>query len=219
MFHTLNAQNLVTNPGFENGTTGWFGSSLTTSSINTHSGSACGSATPTAFSTACGQTMPGKMQAGQAYTWSAWLRVGSGSLPITMRLDQTDSGGSRTTTLATKTVTIAWTQYSTTFSLTATGALTDLSVNFVAGNTPPTLFLDDVSITNSSPVLGLMPTNQSVFLSWPTAVTNYTLQTATNLVAPINWVTISNTVQSNAAAFSLMLPATNPARFFRLEHP
>lgn len=163
--------------------------------------------------------MLGELQAGQTYTWSAWLRVASGSPTIAMNLNQTDSAGSRSTT-ATKTLTTAWAQYSTTFSLVVTGALTDLNITFDnVGGTALTLFLDDVSITNSSPALGLMPTNQSAFLSWPITATNYTLQTATNLVAPINWVAVTNTVQSNAAAFWLTLPATNPARFFRLQHP
>jgi hypothetical protein len=217
--HDSNAQNLVTNPGFENGTTGWYGGQLTATSITPHTGSACGSATANAYGTACGQDMLGKLQPGQTYTWSTWLRVASGSPSVTMRLDQTDSAGSRGTILATKTVATAWALYSTTFSLSVTGALTNLSINFVAGNAPLTLFLDDASLTNFSPVIGLEPTNHLALLSWPTTATNYTLQAATNLLAPITWTTVTNAVQSNASIFWLTLPATNAARFFRLQHP
>ena len=215
----LNAQNLVTNPGFENGTTGWFGGQLTTTSVGAFSGSASGAATVGAYTTAAGQTMLGKLERGQTYTWSAWLKAASGSATITMYLNQTDSAGSRATALSTKTVTTIWTQYSTTFSLVVTGALTDLSVTFTAANTPLTLFLDDVSITNSSPVLGLVLTNQLISLSWPATATHYTLHTATNLVAPVNWVAVTNAAQSNAALFLVTLPATNAAGFFRLQQP
>jgi hypothetical protein len=218
----LNAQNLVTNPGFEDGTNGWFGNQLTTISANPspYSGSACGQALAPAYEVLCGQDMLGKLQAGQTYSWSAYLRTSSVSATIDMIVNVTDSAGSRTIFTAPETIPAFWTLYSTTFSLVVTGALTDVSVIFQAGSAPETiLYLDNVSITNSSPVLDLVPTNQSIFLSWPTAATNYTLQTATNIVAPINWATVTNTAKSNTLTFWLTLPATNPANFFRLQHP
>ena len=149
-----------------------------------------------------------------------YLRTSSSSATIDMIVNVTDSAGSRTIVTAPETIGLTWVPYSTTFSLVVTGVLTDVSVIFMTGSAPATsIYLDNVSITNSSPVLGLVPNNQSVFLSWPTTATNYTLQTATNIVAPINWATVTNTAQSNTLTFWLTLPATNPANFFRLHHP
>lgn len=217
VFNALNAQNLVTNPGFENGTTGWYGSGLTISGVNTHSGSACGTVTVAAYGTACGQDVSGKLQVGQTYTWSAWLRASVAST-IFMNVALAGPGGSSSASIP-KSISTTWTLYSTTFSASFSGALTSSIVSIQAERFALTVFLDDVSITNSSPVLGLARTNQSVLLSWPTTATNYTLQTTTNLAAPITWAAVTNTVQSNAAAFSLTLPGTNPSRFFRLQKP
>lgn len=213
MFNASNAQNLITNPGFEDGTTGWE-CCLTTTSVNPRSGSASGKSAVQSFGTAARQFIPGKLQAGQTYNWSTWLKADQQS---TITSYQTDSAGGDL--LATKTVTTTWAQYSATFSLSVTGALTDLTVFIQADRNPLTLYLDDVSIANSSPVLGLRQTNQSVFVSWPTKATNYMLQTTTNLAAPFNWAAVTNPIQINAAAFSVTLPATNRTRFFRLQHP
>jgi Carbohydrate binding domain len=220
VFPAANAQNLVTNPGFEDGLAGWlvgFGP-LTTTGVSPHSGATCGVAVNLgAYARAGGQSVLGKLQAGQTYTWSAWMRVASGTAPINMTLTQNDAAGGRNTTVL-QTVTTAWTRYTSTFSLSVTGELSFLSLLFFnAGGMPiTTWYLDDVSITNTSPPLVLTPTNQSVIVTWPSPATNYTLQTTTNLAAPINWLAVTNTAQSNAAAFSVTLPATNRSQFFRL---
>ena len=219
----LNAQNLVTNPGFEDGLAGWlagFGP-LTTTGVSPHSGATCGVAVNLgAYASAGGQSLLGKLQAGQTYTWSAWMRVASGTAPINMVLSQSDAAGGRSTT-ALKTVSTSWTRYTTTFSLSVTGELSFLSILFfnAGGTTITTLYLDDVTLTNTSPPLVVTPINQSVIVAWPTTATNYTLHTTTNLAAPINWVAVTNRAQSNATAFSVSLPATNHSQFFRLQKP
>jgi Carbohydrate binding domain len=215
VFNASNAQNLATNPGFEDGTTGWEGASLTTNSFNQRSGNACGTSTVQAYGTVARQFITGKLQAGQTYNWSIWLRAAT--QPSTVTLHQTDSTGDHL--LSTETVTTIWTKYSVNFSLSGTGAPTDVSVFIQARNFPLTLYLDDVSITNTSPQLALVPANQSVLFSWPITATNYTLQTTTNLTAPFNWVAVTNAAQSNAVAFSVTLPSTSPSSFFRLQHP
>jgi hypothetical protein len=219
---TLNAQNLVTNPGFENGMDGWLAGvgQLTTTSVVPHTGTTCGTANNlNSYATVGGQSLLGKLPAGQTYTWSAWMRVASGSPAIHMLLSQTDAAGSRSI-MATKTLSTAWSQYTTTFSLSVTGTLTALNILFLNAATPGvTLYLDDVSVTNSSPPLIVTSTNQSVRLSWPTTAANYTLLGTTNLASPVQWVAVSGTIQSNATAFSLTLPVTNRSRFFRLQSP
>src|SRR5262245_59006641 len=115
-------QNLIVNPGFETGsTTGWFGSQLVASSSTPHAGSFCGSSLMSGFSTAAGQDLLGKLREGQAYTWSGYLKLQSPSAPISLRLNQGDSAGSRSTLLTNFVVSSGWALYSATFSLTVSG--------------------------------------------------------------------------------------------------
>jgi hypothetical protein len=153
-FNTAQAQNLVTNPGFENGTTGWFSSgSLTTSGASPHSGSACGSATLGAFGGYVGQSLLGVLQAGHSYTCSAWLRVGSGSPTISMQILEADGSGGSTTTLVAQSLSTTWSLLSTTFTLNVIGTLTFLDLRFTdTDRILASLLLDDVSITDTSPV-------------------------------------------------------------------
>ena len=218
-----NAQNLVTNPGFEDGTTGWLASSapLAVTTSAPLSGSACGVvSTISSYGTIVRQDLLGKLRDRQTYTLSAWMRLSSGTAPITMGLAQTDAAGSRLTS-ATKTISTSWTLSTLSVSLSVTGALTALSITLQngGGSMIPTIYLDDVCITNSSPPLALVPTNRSVFLSWPGTATNYALQSTTNLAAPVQWAAVRNAVQSNSAGFSVTLPATNGMQFFRLQKP
>lgn len=221
MFNSVHGQNLVLNPGFENGTDGWFwyANPLTTTSISAYSGNACGTVAISAYASGVGQIMLGRLQAGQTYTWSAWMRTDVAPRTIRMNLTQGDAAGSLVTTLATNTLGTTWAKYTTTFNLSITGAPTYLSVTFQAWNTALTLYLDEVSITNTSPVLGIVRTNESVFLSWPVAAASYTLQSTTNLVAPVNWRAVTTPLQTNAGLISATLPSPDPSRFYRLQHP
>lgn len=221
MFNSVHGQNLVLNPGFEDGTDGWFwyANPLTATSINAHSGNACGTVAISAYGSGAGQIMLGRLQAGQTYTWSAWMRSDAAPRTVRMNLTQADSAGNLVTPVATNTLGITWSRFTTTFNLSVTGAPTYLSVSFQAWNAPLTLYLDDVSITNSSPVVGIVRTNESVFLSWPVSAASYTLQSTTNLVAPVNWLAVAIPLQTNAGVISATLPSPEPSRFFRLQRP
>jgi hypothetical protein len=151
LFEPSHAQNLVTNPGFESGTTGWYGPvGLTTSGTLVHSGSACGLA-PLAPFGSMGQSMLGKLQAGHTYNESAWLRASSGTPSVTMGLNQMDSNGSSAISLATRTIGATWTLCSTSFTLNVAGTLSDVNITFTAGSLAVSLYLDDVSLTDASP--------------------------------------------------------------------
>jgi formylglycine-generating enzyme required for sulfatase activity len=64
--------------------------------------------------------------------------------------------------------------------------------------------------------LGIAPAGNKSVLFWPTTVTNYVLQSTTNLASP-NWVLVTDavpvTVSNNV---TITVTNTSPARFFRL---
>jgi formylglycine-generating enzyme required for sulfatase activity len=62
--------------------------------------------------------------------------------------------------------------------------------------------------------LGIAPAGDQTVLFWPATLTNYVLQSSTNLASP-NWVTVSNTVPMTAVGVT----NTSPAMFFRLSQP
>jgi hypothetical protein len=56
----------------------------------------------------------------------------------------------------------------------------------------------------------------NIVLSWP-AAPGWTLQ-STPTVAPTNWQPVGGTPVLSGSRYSLTLPATSPAAFFRLVH-
>ncbi|MGA2247525.1 MAG: SUMF1/EgtB/PvdO family nonheme iron enzyme [Verrucomicrobiota bacterium] len=71
----------------------------------------------------------------------------------------------------------------------------------------------------AQPALRISPASNQVLISWPTSVTNYVLQSTTNLASP-GWATVGNTVLvavSNAVPVTAFtVTSTLPANFFRL---
>ena len=71
----------------------------------------------------------------------------------------------------------------------------------------------------AQPALNIAPAGNQVLLFWPTTITNYVLQSTTNLATP-NWATVSNAVLatvSNAVPITgVTVTNTSPANFFRL---
>src|ERR1039457_281501 len=64
--------------------------------------------------------------------------------------------------------------------------------------------------------IGIKPAGKNVLLSWPASLTNYVLQSTTNL-APASWLTVSNVVPVLANNnFTVTVTNTARARFFRL---
>ena len=91
------AANILTNPGFESGTTGWsaFGGSFTTVTSNPspHSGSRSGRAYDrTSTWNGILQDVLSKMTVGQTYNVSAWVRTASPSAYFNLTFAKTDGG-------------------------------------------------------------------------------------------------------------------------------
>ena len=93
------AQNLLTNPGFETGnTSGWFAFGPPTLSVETsqvHSGVyACLVTNRTDTLNGVAQSLVGILQPGQTYAVSAWLRVASGgNQTMQLTMQKTDGSG------------------------------------------------------------------------------------------------------------------------------
>jgi hypothetical protein len=62
------------------------------------------------------------------------------------------------------------------------------------------------------PSLTIARLGTNVILTWPTDVTGYSLQSATNLVPPVNWTTVSG-------QNSVTNPGSGHQKFFRLTQP
>ena len=108
------AENILTNPGFESGTTGWsaFGGSFTTSSEIKRSGTYSGkSYNRTGKWNGLQQNMMGKMESGKTYTISGWIMLegaGSGGDTIQAAVRQKDDRDGAVLTDDLKTFTNLW---------------------------------------------------------------------------------------------------------------
>jgi len=56
----------------------------------------------------------------------------------------------------------------------------------------------------------------NVVLSWPAAVSNYSLQSAVGLNPSVNWSNVTTIPTTNSGRLLVANPVSNPARFFRL---
>ena len=64
--------------------------------------------------------------------------------------------------------------------------------------------------------IGIKPAGENAILSWPASLTNYVLQSTTNLTSP-SWLTVSNVVPVLVNnSFTVTVTNTARARFFRL---
>jgi hypothetical protein len=146
------AQNLVTNPGFETGNfTGWtqggnLGFTGVTGGIYAHTGSFGAFLGPVGSTGSLTQLL--STLAGQNYTFSYWLRHDGG----TPNSFQAFWDGVAMQTLANQ-PSLAYTQYS--FSVVASSAITPVS--FVYQQNPAYWGLDDVSVTASASLTPEMP--------------------------------------------------------------
>ena len=92
----------------------------------------------------------------------------------------------------------------------ATGTATGIS----SGSDIATIkFHDD---TAPAPVVSLSVTHSNAFaLSWPSAMTGFTLQTATNMAAP-NWTADTDTLNDNGTNRFIVASTSKTNRFYRL---
>jgi glucuronoarabinoxylan endo-1,4-beta-xylanase len=148
--------NILTNPGFESGTTGWsaFGGSFTTVSSNPspHSGSLSGRAySRTNTWNGILQSVLNKMVVGQTYTISGWVRTASPSADIHLTFAKTDSNGTAYAWGATGTANnTSWTYISGSYTLTANGTITALNL-YVESSDLNDIYLDDANVFGQVP--------------------------------------------------------------------
>jgi glucuronoarabinoxylan endo-1,4-beta-xylanase len=156
--HTLPAQNILQNPGFESGTDGWsgFGATLTTRTSLPHTGTTCAYVTNrSAAWNGVQQSVLGLMSAGVTYNVSGWVRQDSGSNQhVQMTMRNTQSGTVSYYAIAGATVSSgAWTQLVGTYSLSVTGALTDLTFYIEGPAAGASFYADDFMIEPMQPAL------------------------------------------------------------------
>ncbi len=150
------AQNIVTNPGFEPGTTGWsgFGCSISTSTSVYHSGSRSGYAYSRGGTwSGLIQSMKDKMVDGETYTITAWMRLANAdSNQIAATIRKIDDDGTHYYRIDTATGrNDRWTLLAGSFTLNEVGELTDLDLYFEGPEGDINYYLDDVSVLPPDP--------------------------------------------------------------------
>ncbi len=148
---TAGGQNLVTNPGFESGTSGWYGSGcdISTSTSVYRSGSSSGYAyNRTDTWNSLRQSMLGKMEAGKTYAVSGWMRLdGAASDNINMAIRKTDDSGTSYPWIDAATgYDDQWTELMGYFTVDVNGPLTALDLYFEGPAADVSYYLDDVNV-------------------------------------------------------------------------
>jgi hypothetical protein len=145
---------LLTNPGFEDGTTGWLafgGCSFTTSTTVYRSGASSGYANNrTQAYQGIAQSLLGKMQAGKTYRLTGWVKLegSSGSDTIKATIKKVVDGNSIYASVCTSTGSNdQWTLLSGQYTLTADGTLTDLDIYFEGPAAGVNFYVDDVNVS------------------------------------------------------------------------
>jgi uncharacterized repeat protein (TIGR03803 family) len=75
------------------------------------------------------------------------------------------------------------------------------------------------SVSVPAPKLVILASGANAVLTWLTNASGFTLRATTNIANSNSWVAITNAPTINGSNYSLTLPATNAARFFRLRSP
>lgn len=146
------AQNLMTNPGFESGTTGWsaFGpATLTAATAQSHSGSRAGYLTNRTDSWhGINQSVRTVLQPTTMYLISAWVRLAnSTNHNVMLTMQKTDAGGTTYTTVASGLATSTnWTQLSGSYTLNVTGTLTNLNLYMEGPPAGVAFYADDFQV-------------------------------------------------------------------------
>jgi O-glycosyl hydrolase len=143
--------NLAVNPGFESGTTNWFGfgwSILTPTNSLSHSGAYCGLASNRS-NTWCGpaQSLIGLLQTNCTYRISIWVRMAEGGdQTVNMTIQKVDGATSYQTIDSHTVNSTNWVQLSGSYTLSVASNLTALNL-YVSGPPPFTNFyVDDLVI-------------------------------------------------------------------------
>jgi hypothetical protein len=212
----LLSQNLLTNPGFEDGTTGWSGP-LTIVTPG-YAGTNCALASLNGFGTVS-QSLLGVITPGQTYDFSGYFRAASASGPLTLSLAQTDDAGSRSTVISNFLITASWQRFSGGFSFVATGAVTSVALFLQnSSGSAHSYYMDEFSLSNTSPSLRISLETNVLAVSWPTSSVGYSLQFTTNLPSKPVWEAVTNHLRTNSGSLVYTSAPTSES-FFRLTHP
>jgi glucuronoarabinoxylan endo-1,4-beta-xylanase len=146
-------ENILENPGFEDGTTGWtarWGDSIEVNELNPHSGTYCGRAYNRAYWwEGIQQSILGKMIAGETYQITGWVRTSSSaSYNVTVTVQKTDDGGTSYTNVGSVSANSSdWFQLpDNNYTLTVNGTLTELIVYFEGPDPGVDIYVDDVNV-------------------------------------------------------------------------
>ena len=146
--------NLVTNPGFENGTEGWEGRSCKIEAVTTpvHSGTKCAKVSErTDVWQGIKQSLLGKVQNGKTYKVSAWVRLDNADGEfVTLSIEQADDKGTKYKNIVKKIASnTEWVELSGEFKLEASGALTTLDIYFEGPSIGTNFYVDDVVVSEA----------------------------------------------------------------------
>jgi GH35 family endo-1,4-beta-xylanase len=144
--------NLLTNPGFEDGTAGWtpFGPcQVATSAAEAHGGALAGLATGRAEPwMGPARDLRGVLAAGASYRIAAWVRLAAaGAEPVRLTLKQADDAGARYWSIDAWTARgDRWIELSGAFTLRASGTPTELTLYVEGPAAGVDLLVDDASL-------------------------------------------------------------------------
>jgi hypothetical protein len=144
--------NLLTNPGFENGTEGWSDRSCKIEVVTTpvHSGTKSAKVSGrTAEWQGIKQSLLGKVTNGQTYKVSAWVRLeNSEADTVTISIEQADDNGTKYKNVIKEALSNAeWVELSGEFKLDASGTLKTLDIYFEGPLAGVNFFVDDVVVS------------------------------------------------------------------------
>jgi parallel beta-helix repeat protein len=155
---TSTVTNLVGNPGFETGLTGWntsgSGSGVTLTQVSGgHSGTYAAALTNTSTGNS-GCTLndsPNWVNTTKAgtYTATVWVRADSAGRPVNVRFREYSGSTLVGTNTTTVTLSTSWQQVTVTYTVATAGTSLDFNVYTSTANSPPGVcfYADDVSIT------------------------------------------------------------------------
>lgn len=150
--------NILTNPGFEDGTNAWTSRSCSITSVTSpvYSGARSARAySRTATWHGIQQNVLNKMVAGQTYQFSGRVRVSSSSATVKMSVQKTVDGTTTYANVANGTANnTGWIQISGNYTLSVSGNLTALSVYFEGPASGVDIFIDDANVYGPDPSQG-----------------------------------------------------------------
>jgi hypothetical protein len=208
-------QNLIRNPGFEEGMSGWDSySSWAPMTITTnfpHSGQRAALVynRPNTYA-GPSQSLLGRLQPGETCVCSGWTRLERGdNQPTKMSMRQIDASGTRWHGLAWGVAySNRWTFISGTFTLNVNGTLSDLTLYFEEPAAGVDYLVDDVTVTtHQGPSIVTQPQSQIVFVG-----TNISLFVTATGTLPLSYQWRCNdTILPGQTDPVLMLPGVMPS--------